>query len=258
MPKAVAYLRVSSDKQAEEGIGLEAQNDACHESAKKLGLPLVPADIHTDAGISGTTPLASRPALLDAIASLESGDVLLVARRDRLGRDVVNVCLIEREVKAKGSRVVSAAGEASDVEGPGGELIRVILDAVSAHERAVLSLRVRAAVKAKKARGGCVGQVPYGMILPPDPRPLDRNGKRIGRDERVMVRDESPEVAQGLRVLRYGRVAGVSYAALAKELNVFGVKAHGGAAWRASATRSVCMTNGIVKAGAVEKVEVTA
>ena len=260
MPKAVGLIRVSTAKQAESGLGEAAQRASIIELAAKLGLSLDPAHIFSDSAVSGDLPLDQRPALLDAIATLgpAPGDVLLVAKRDRAGRDPVTVMLAEREIAKRGGRLVSCAGECSDQDGPTGVFMRAVIDAVSQLERANTAIRTRLALRAKKARGGCVGQVPYGMILPPDPRPLDRNGKRIGRDERVMVRDESPEVAQGLRVLRYGRVAGVSYAALAKELNVFGVKAHGGAAWQASATRSVCMTRGIVKAGAAERVEETA
>lgn len=172
--RAVAYARVSTDAQVASGLGLEAQEAATRELAGRLGVEL--AASFRDEGLSGTTPLDRRPGLLDAIASLGKGDVLLVARRDRLGRDVVAVALIEREVARRGARVASAAGEGSELEGPTGKLVRTILDAVAAFELAAIALRTRAALRAKRARGERAGNVPFGFRageggrLEPDPR----------------------------------------------------------------------------------------
>ena len=46
--------------------------------------------------------------------ALGKGDVLIVAKRDRLGRDVLNVAMFERLAERKGARIVSAAGEGTD------------------------------------------------------------------------------------------------------------------------------------------------
>jgi DNA invertase Pin-like site-specific DNA recombinase len=69
-----------------------------------------------DAGTSGSLSIEDRPVLLDAVATLKRGDCLLVAKRERLGRDVIAVALIERLVSKRGARVVSAAGEGTDTE----------------------------------------------------------------------------------------------------------------------------------------------
>jgi hypothetical protein len=52
---------------------------------RRLGLPL--ATIYEDAGLSGSLSLEDRPGLLEAVAAVGRGDTLLVAKRDRLGRD---------------------------------------------------------------------------------------------------------------------------------------------------------------------------
>jgi DNA invertase Pin-like site-specific DNA recombinase len=158
--KAIGYVRVSTERQGESGLGLEAQRQAIQEASERLRAPSL--EIFEDSGLSGALELAKRPGLLDAIAALGKGDVLLIARRDRLGRDVVNVALIEREIERRGARVVSASGEGSELEGPTGELVRTILDAVNAYERGVIALRTRAALRAKKARGERAGNVPFG------------------------------------------------------------------------------------------------
>ena len=105
----VAYLRVSTLSQAESGAGLAAQEDACRRAAPSL------ASVYRDEGVSGSTGLDKRPALLAAIGELGKGDALLVAKRDRLGRDPLAVAMIESAVKRKGAKIISAAGEGTDL-----------------------------------------------------------------------------------------------------------------------------------------------
>ena len=79
----IAYLRVSTDEQADSGAGLAAQSDQCRQRADREGGEFVGP--FTD-DISGAATLDKRPQLLAAIAELRRGDVLLVAKRDRLAR----------------------------------------------------------------------------------------------------------------------------------------------------------------------------
>lgn len=206
--KAIGYVRVSTDQQRESGLGLEAQRQSIQEASERLAAASL--EIFEDSGLSGTLELAKRPGLLDAVAALGKGDVLLVARRDRIGRDVVNVALIEREVERRGARIVSAAGEGSELEGPTGGLVRTILDAVNAYERAVIALRTRAALRAKKARGECAGNVPWGWRA--------ENGK-------VVPNHAERAIAQAARELR-GR--GLTYRAVMERLASIGIKGRTG------------------------------
>src|SRR5881392_2187057 len=89
---AVAYLRVSTEEQS---LGPEAQRDAitrwaAHERVRVIAW-------HTDSGVSGAADPESRPALLAALASLAEhrAGLLVAAKRDRLGRDVVATALLE-------------------------------------------------------------------------------------------------------------------------------------------------------------------
>ena len=79
MSASIAYLRVSTDEQANSGLGLDAQLDAIIAAVGQ------PDAIYRDEGYSGSDP--KRPALMDAIDALSAGDVLVVAKRDRLARD---------------------------------------------------------------------------------------------------------------------------------------------------------------------------
>jgi DNA invertase Pin-like site-specific DNA recombinase len=213
MSKAYGYRRCSTGQQAESGLGLEAQTAAIEEAAKRLSLDL--AGIFTDAGLSGGLPLAERPALLDVVNLLEPGDTLLVARRDRLGRDVVNVALVEREVSKRGAKIMSAAGEGSELEGPTGALVRTILDAVSQHEKSTIALRTRLALRAKLARGERLGNAPFGFRpgaggqLEPEPREAEIVALiRELREQGLTERGIAAELRERGTVGRTGRPLG--------------------------------------------------
>ena len=130
---------------------------ACQRMAGQL------AGVYRDEGISGKTGLDKRPSLLEAIAQLSKGDTLIVAKRDRLGRDPLVVAMIEAAVTRKGARIVSAAGEGTDSDSPTDILMRRMVDAFAEYERLVIGARTRAALQAKKARNERTGSVPYGF-----------------------------------------------------------------------------------------------
>lgn len=172
--RALAYRRVSTRDQTQSGLGLDAQTEAITSTAARLGL--VVEVTHDDLGVSGGLALEHRPALLAALEGLRRGDTLIVAKRDRLGRSVLNVAMIERLVERKGARIVSAAGEGCDDDAPTSRLMRQIIDAFSEYERAIIRSRTKAALAALKARGQRCGNLPFGFTatedgrLIPDPR----------------------------------------------------------------------------------------
>jgi DNA invertase Pin-like site-specific DNA recombinase len=90
---------------------------------------------------------------------LKPGDSLLVAKRDRLGRDPIVVAMIESAVVRKGARIVSAAGEGTEGDEPSHVLMRHLIDAFAEYERLIIVARTKAALQAKKARGERVGYI---------------------------------------------------------------------------------------------------
>jgi site-specific DNA recombinase len=167
--RAIGYVRVSTDQQAESGLGLEAQEAAITVAASRLGVEL--ARVFVDAAVSGKLAIEDRPVLLDAVATLRRGDVLLIAKRDRLGRDVVAVALIERLVAKRGARVVSAAGEGTDSDDPAALLMRRLIDSFAEYERALIAARTRAALAAKRRRGSACRELsPMGSASRMMPR----------------------------------------------------------------------------------------
>jgi len=124
--------------------------------------------VFTDAGVSGALPIAGRPGLLAAVAALHKHDVLLVAKRDRLGRDVIEVALIERLIRKRGGRVVSAGGEGTDNDDPSSVLLRRLIDSFAEYERLLIAARTKAALDVKHAKGERTGMLPFGSQLGAD------------------------------------------------------------------------------------------
>ena len=92
---------------------------------------------------------------------------LVVAKRDRLARDVVLAAMIEQLAARQGARVISAAGEGTDGDehDPSAQLMRRLVDAFAEYERALIRARTKAALGVKRRRHERVGTVPFGYTL---------------------------------------------------------------------------------------------
>jgi DNA invertase Pin-like site-specific DNA recombinase len=161
----VAYLRVSTQGQADNGHGLEAQEAACRACARMAGHDLV--GVITERGASGDK--AERPALAKALAMVKRGDAdaILVYRLDRLARDLVLQEILLREVHAAGGVLISAAPGENEVlrdpHDPRRKLMRQMLGAFAEYEKSVIALRLAAGRAAKRASGGKgSGSYPFG------------------------------------------------------------------------------------------------
>jgi DNA invertase Pin-like site-specific DNA recombinase len=174
--RAVAYLRASTDRQ---DLSPDAQAAAIEAWANREGVVVV--SVHSDLGVSGGTPLEDRPGLLGAIVSVKApgAGILVVARRDRLARDVLVAAMVERLVEREGGRILTADG-AGNADGPEGQLLRGVMDLCAQFERAIIRARTRAALAVKKARGERTGGIPLGSRL--------EGGRLVGDDaERAAV-----------------------------------------------------------------------
>jgi DNA invertase Pin-like site-specific DNA recombinase len=164
---AIGYVRVSTDSQAESGAGLAAQRHAIEAFAKRQGLVITAW--HEDAGVSGAAGIESRPGLMAAIAGLGRGDVLLVAKRDRIARDTLTALTIERTVSRRKAAIMSADGIGNG-DGAADQFMRSVLDAAAAFERDLIKARTKAALAAKRQAGERTGQIPFGWSLGDDGR----------------------------------------------------------------------------------------
>ena len=202
--RVIGYRRISKDNG--NGLGLAAQTAAIKDQAKRLGVPV--AEVFTDRGVSGAAPIKKRLALLAALGELRSGDVLVIARRDRLARDVMVAGWIEKEVKRRGAAIVSAAGDANG-DGPYDKIMRTIINAFAELERDLVVARNRAVVEVQRARGLKLGHCPYGFRGGPD---IDDRGKPITR----LVKDQDEQKI--IRRVKRLRAGGASLRAISAKL----------------------------------------
>jgi DNA invertase Pin-like site-specific DNA recombinase len=138
----VAYYRVSTDRQGESGLGLEAQRAAV--ARYTLGASLLAEFQEIESGKSHT----NRPQLAAALELCKKrGATLVIAKLDRLARDVFFI-----------SGLMKGGVEFVAVDMPHANRLTVhILAAVAEHEREAISQRTKAALGAAKARGTKLG-----------------------------------------------------------------------------------------------------
>jgi site-specific DNA recombinase len=166
---AVAYIRVSKEEQK---LGPEAQRASIEAWAAREGVQVTAW--HVDQGVCSVTPIDARPALVAALASLREygAGVLVVAKRDRIARDVVLTAGVERAAGSSGAVVVSAAGEGNG-DSPADAFMRTVIDGAAAYERALIRARTKAALAVIRSRGlKTGGDAPYGYSVAADGRTL--------------------------------------------------------------------------------------
>lgn len=139
MSKLVGYARVSRNEQ-----DLNLQLDAL----EKAGCPK--ETIFMDK-ISGSK--ADRPGLDKCLATLESGDTLLVWRLDRLGRSMPHLVALIEDLRLKGIGFKSICDGAIDTTTASGELIFNIFSSLAQFERRLIQERTKAGLDAARARG---------------------------------------------------------------------------------------------------------
>jgi DNA invertase Pin-like site-specific DNA recombinase len=201
---AVAYIRVSTDDQR---LGPEAQRAAIETWAAREGVHV--AAWHVDVGVSGATVIEARPGLCAALASLRdhAAGLLVVAKRDRIARDVVVAAMAERAAVASGARLVAADGTANG-DSPADAFMRTVIDGAAAYERGLIRARTKAALAAKSSRGERVsGGIPFGFRLATDSVHLEQvvqEQQTIARARMLASEDKSlREIASNLAIEGY-------------------------------------------------------
>lgn len=212
-PKAIGYLRCSTDEQTKR-FGLEVQEQAVRAHCRDAGLRLVA--VERDEGESGSNGLDTRHGLARALATLEAGeaDVLVVARLDRLARDLLLQETVLEQLRAHGRQVVSVAEPDVVSDDPTRVLVRHVLGAIAQYERGVIRGRMLAGKQAKANRGGYVGGAP-------------RFGRRAHDRELVVDPDEHATLQRMVEL----RADGMSLRSIAERLDAEGRKPKRGTRW---------------------------
>jgi DNA invertase Pin-like site-specific DNA recombinase len=210
MTDFVGYFRVSTDRQGRSGLGLEAQREAVTHFIEGRGALLAE---YTEIESGGKN---DRPALSDALALCrQQKATLLIARLDRLARSVAFI-----------SNLMDSGVDFVAVDMPeANRLTMHILAAVAEHEREAISIRTKAALQAAKARG-----VKLGNPRAAEAAPLAHKA----------IQQQANQFAETLApLIEKMRDQGMSYAAIATDLNSRNIQTARGRTWYPSTVRNL-------------------
>jgi putative DNA-invertase from lambdoid prophage Rac len=108
--------------------------------------------------ISGGVQAAQRPGFAKLLDRLEAGDVLVVTKLDRLGRNVIDVRQTVDQLAERGVRVHCLALGGADLTSAAGKMVMGVLAAVAEFERDLLRERTAAGIERAKAEGKAPGR----------------------------------------------------------------------------------------------------
>jgi site-specific DNA recombinase len=169
---AIGYVRVSTDKQADRGVSLEAQADKIRAMAVVHGAELI--DIIVDGGESAKS--LQRPGMERLLTLVDGKKVhaVIVAKLDRLTRSVKDLCTLLERFERRSVALISVA-ESLDTGSAAGRLVLNIMTAVSQWEREAIGERTRDALCHKRSKGERIGNIPFGSRLADDGQHLEPN-----------------------------------------------------------------------------------
>lgn len=206
--RVVAYVRVSTDRQAGEGHSLDAQAARLKAYATAFGLEIVALEV--DAGASAGS--LDRPGLQAALKRLEAGEAgaLLIVKLDRLTRSVRDLCdLVDTYFREDYS--LMSVSEQIDTRSAAGRMMLNLLTTIGQWEREAIGERTSAVMQHMKASGAFTGGwPPYGFD--------EVNGQ--------LVENESEQAV--VRRVRELRGYGTSLRSIASSLTDVGVFARNG------------------------------
>jgi putative DNA-invertase from lambdoid prophage Rac len=161
------YTRVSTDRQANEGESLGAQQRIIEGYAMMMGLEVT--EIFVERGISGSMQLVKRPGGAKLLHALKAGDAVITPKLDRMFRSARDALDVLDRLKDQGVslHMIDLGG---DVTGNGiSKPVFTILSAVAEAERDRTRERIRDVKRDQKARKRYLGGVvPFGWQVGPD------------------------------------------------------------------------------------------
>lgn len=213
--KYIAYYRVSTKQQERSGLGLEAQRTSVMNYLKARGIDQEPPS-YTEAE-SGKD--ADRAQLREAIAHAKrDGATLLVAKLDRLSRDVAFIFTLKTELeRASIDFLVCDMPEANT-------LTLGIMASMAQHERELISKRTKAGLDEARKRGTKLGT--------PENLTADARKKAHQAITQKALNDQASRFAY--HFIRPLRAEGVSFREIARQLNDEGYRTSQGTKFHAS------------------------
>lgn len=150
MSRVFAYCRVSTTDQTTQNQSLEIKAAGFAIEAQRL----------IEESISGSVAAKERPGFTKLIDRMESGDILVVTKLDRLGRNAMDVRATIEQLSSSGVRVHCLALGGVDLTSPAGKMTMQVIAAVAEFERDLLIERTQSGINRAKAAGKQFGRPP--------------------------------------------------------------------------------------------------
>ncbi len=145
--RAIAYVRVSTSRQADEGNSIASQSTRIQRYARDNGLRLMSRDIVPDDGVSGGVPFENRKGGRLVMDRIETGKYghLIALKLDRMSRDQIDAVQTIDQLDAEGISVhfVDWFGSSLDTRSPMGRFMLQLVAALAEMERGLISERTR-------------------------------------------------------------------------------------------------------------------
>ncbi len=222
--QAVAYIRVSTEGQALEGVSLEAQEAKIRAYCALNDLELV--EVYADRGVSGKRA-DNRPELQRALNAIDNGqaDALVIFKLDRLARCTIDALEIAQSLDKRGASLHSL-NEKLDTGSAMGRFFFTLVASLAEMERGIIAERTLAAHNHKRSRNEACGHAPFGWKA-------SEGGKGL---------EPHPEEQQTLALIDRLLAEGWTQQAIVDELNRLERPAKRGGTWKRSNLRSVLRT----------------
>ena len=223
--KTIAYIRVSSQRQVDEGNSLEAQKRRIIQLAQFKGLSIAPEDFLIEKGVSAGIPLWERPMGRVLRRKLLSGKYsnLIAMKLDRLFRITTDMLLTVQEVEDMGVRLLIAdlGGEAIDTSTSTGRFMLTIFGGIAEMERGLISERTQEGMDQLKAQNKRFTESIFGWDV-------DMNGMLIPNwYEQDLIDWMDWQIEAN----------GMSAAAVARSLNARGITGKRGGKWQGQSVK---------------------
>ena len=148
MSRSFAYVRVST-------LGQDTENQI--KEIEAAGFAIEPHRVISET-VSGSMPIARRKGFSLLLDKMEKGDVLIVTKLDRLGRDAIDVSVTVTKLEEMGIRVHCLALGGVDLISSAGKMTMGVINAVAQFERDLLIERTQSGLARAKSQGKTFGR----------------------------------------------------------------------------------------------------
>ncbi|MEX0610304.1 MAG: recombinase family protein [Balneolaceae bacterium] len=222
MESYITYYRVSTKKQGKSGNGLSAQQTTVHNFLQTREAEELETFTEIESGRN-----TNRTVLKDAVQMCkDSGAKLLVAKLDRLSRNVAFLFALKEELESAGVGFVFA-----DLPDANNTMMLGVMASVAQYEAELISRRTKAGLAEARKKGKQIGS----------PENLTKEAREKGHQTISQKARNNVDTRKAFHFIQPRREAGESYQSIADQLNEEGYRARRGKEFHPAQVRKIWM-----------------